>query len=235
MSVNNQMYVMFANMKQGYKEGNMDVVEQCARCWMQLATENPFPYDTPEYEEFFQMQKAYSIWARGYVDQKINRRRMVEHAKRLCELDPKQPYIYDKKAEQEEKKLQETERTQEKIKSNKAEDVQYVIKLVNEAYLSNNETSFEQFVIHLMDIADENPFTFGSNEYEMFATMKICYNNSNIKRVISVGKQLFAQLNKIEPEKQVVLGVLPDEKKSWLKFLFPWKKEGGSDDGQRSN
>ena len=86
-----------------------------------------------------------------------------------------------------------------------------------------------------MDIADENPFTFGSNEYEMFATMKICYNNSNIKRVISVGKQLFAQLNKIEPEKQVVLGVLPDEKKSWLKFLFPWKKEGGSDDSQRSN
>lgn len=107
MVINNQMYNLFRNMKQGYAEGNDDTVEQCARCWSQLATENPFPYDTPEHEEFFQMTKAYMIWSRGDINAKINRRKMVQHAKALCALNPKQPYTYDKKAEMEEKKQKE--------------------------------------------------------------------------------------------------------------------------------
>ena len=107
MSVNNDMFIYFKTMKQGYAENNNDVVEQCARCWMQLAEENPFKYDTPEYEEFFQMKRAYTIWARGDVNGRINRRNMVKHAKALCALNPKQPYIFDKKADEEEKKAKE--------------------------------------------------------------------------------------------------------------------------------
>ena len=226
MNTNNQMFILFKTMKEGYAEGNNDVVEQCARCWMQLATENPFTYDTPEYEEFFQMKKCYTIWSKGYVDQKINRRRMIQHAKKLCELNPKQPYVYDKKADQEEKKQLEEQRAQEKIQSEKAEDVQYVLKLMNEAYLANNDASFEQYALHLMEISTENPFVLGSNEYELFSVMKTCYSNSNYKRMYIAAKQLFGILNKTEeePEKQVVLGVLP-EKKSWFSSLFSRRKE----------
>lgn len=158
MSVNNQMYNLFKDMKQGYANNNNDVVEQCARCWMQLATDNPFPYDTPEYEEFFQMKRCYTIWARGDVNAKINRRKMVQHAKALCALNPKQPYVFDKIAEREEKKAKEEWIEKEQIR--KQEELQ-------------------------------------------------------TKTVV----------NK-EPE--IILGVIPEEKKekkSWFKFLNPWKKE----------
>lgn len=122
MNKNNQMYNMYKNMKQGYADSDDTVVEQCAAGWMQLAIENPFTYDTPEYNEFFLMKKGYDIWAKGAVDRKINRRRMVQHAKALCALNVKNPYIYDKKAEQEEQKAkeewiaQEQQRKQEDFK-----------------------------------------------------------------------------------------------------------------------
>ena len=105
MNANNQMYRMFKIMKQGYAEGDVNAVEQGARCWLDLAPENPFPEDTPAYEAFFQMQKCYSIWRRGDIDRKINRRRMIMWANKLCESNPKQPYKFDKKAEEEEQRL----------------------------------------------------------------------------------------------------------------------------------
>ena len=107
MNRNNYMYTLYKTMTQADKQDNTDAIEQCARCWMQLNPENPFTYDTPEYEEFFQIRKCYMIWARGDVDQKINRRRMIQHAKALCEINPKQPYVFDKKADEEEKQAEE--------------------------------------------------------------------------------------------------------------------------------
>lgn len=157
MVLTNQMYNLFRDMKQAYANGHDDAVEQYARCWAQLAPENPFQYDTPEYEEFYQMQRAYMIWNRGDINAKINRRKMVEHAKALCALNPKQPYVYDKKAELLDKKeeMEKQNAIKEEIKEEK--------KVINE-------------------------------------------------------------------EPQTVLGVLPEEeekeKKSWFKFLFPWKKDG---------
>ena len=133
MNLNNQMYMLFKNMKQGYAEGNNDVVEQCARCWAQIAPENPFPEETPEHEEFFQIKRSYTIWSRGDIDAKINRRRMIQHAKALCALNPKQPYTYDKKAEQEEKRLNEERIAQEQLR--KQEDLKKIDepkKVINE-------------------------------------------------------------------------------------------------------
>ncbi|MBP5423975.1 MAG: hypothetical protein J6Y78_16200 [Paludibacteraceae bacterium] len=163
MNLNNQLYTLFKRMKEGYAENNTDVVEQCARCLAQLAPENPFPYDTPEYEEFFQIQFCYMIWARGDVNAKINRRKMIQHAKALCALNPKQPYTYDKKADLEDKR-QEAIRQQEQKNEKK-----------------NEEKKEENIVVN--------------------------------------------------QEKQTILGVLPEEekkeeKKSWLRFLNPWRKEG---------
>ena len=107
MSLNNQLYKIFNDLTKAYKENNYGSIEQAARCWMQLTSENPFIYDTPEYEEFFQMHRCYEIWAKGAIDQKINKRRMVQHAKALCALNPKCPYVYDKKAEEEEKRAKQ--------------------------------------------------------------------------------------------------------------------------------
>ena len=120
MSVNNQMFILFKNLKEGYANDDIDAIEQNARCWMQLAPENPFKYDTPEYEEFFQMQLCYTIWARGDVNSKINRRKMIRHAKALCALNPKQPYVYDKKAEEEEKRKKEEWIKQEQLMKQEA-------------------------------------------------------------------------------------------------------------------
>ena len=107
MNKNNLMYTYFKNLKQGYANDDIDAIEQNARCWVQIAEENPFKYDTPEYEEFFQMKLCYTIWARGDVNAKINRRKMIRHAKVLCALNPKQPYTWDKKGELEDKQEQE--------------------------------------------------------------------------------------------------------------------------------
>jgi len=100
MSVNNQMYKMYNEMIKGYKEDNDGLFEHGVRCWMDLNPENPFPENEPAFEYFFLMQKGYSLWKMGAADRKINRRRMLEAAYKLCECNPKRPYRFDKKAEE---------------------------------------------------------------------------------------------------------------------------------------
>lgn len=148
-------------MKQGYANNDKDRVSQAARCWLQLEPENPFNAESPEYEEFFQMQKCFTIWKRGDIDRKINGRKMIEHAWKLCELNPRQPYKFDKATEDAElKQTQEVEK-----------------KRVEEA----------------VNIVEEE---------------------------------------KEEVKSEYVFGVLPEEKKNWLSFLFPWKKDGVTHDGK---
>ncbi len=176
MNKNNYMYKLFKDMKEGYTEDDIDKIEQCARCWMQLNPENPFVYDTPEYEEFFQIQKSYTIWVRGDIDRKINRRRMISHAKALCALNPKQPYVFDKKADIEEKKAEEEKRKADLLK--------------RQEKLIQTENKVEE----LSKIADN---------IETHQENKVVLN---------------------EPKK--VLNVQEDEekeKKSWLRFLHPWR------------
>jgi len=103
MSINNQMYKFYNEMVKGYKENQDGLFEHGVRCWLELKPENPFPFEDPAYEEFFQMQRGYSLWQMGGADRKINRRRMLEAARRLCALNPKKPYKFDRKAEEEEK------------------------------------------------------------------------------------------------------------------------------------
>lgn len=100
MSVNNEMYKMYNEMVKGYKENQDGLFEHGARCWMDLKPENPFAPEDPAYEYFFLMQKGYNLWTMGLADRKINRRRMLENARKLCELNPKRPYKFDKKAEE---------------------------------------------------------------------------------------------------------------------------------------
>lgn len=100
MGKNNQMYKMYTEMVKGYKADNDGMFEHGVRCWMDLDPENPFDPEDPAFEEFFLMRKGYNLWRMGAADRKINRRRMLEHAYKLCELNPKRPYRYDKKEEE---------------------------------------------------------------------------------------------------------------------------------------
>lgn len=105
MNVNNEMFRMFKEMKQGYQNKNPGQMEHGARCWLDLNPENPFPEESPEFEAFFQMHKCYMIWKRGDVDRKINYHRMITWAETLCKLNPKQPYEFDKEADKIEKQI----------------------------------------------------------------------------------------------------------------------------------
>lgn len=175
MNVNNQMYRMFKEMKEGYANNNIDQMEHGARCWLELDPKNPFPESSEEMEAFFQMQKCYNIWKRGDIDRKINRRKMIMWAEKLCELNPRQPYHFDKKAEEEEIRLaQEAEKLKEAAK------------------------------------AEEKKIEKPVEQVQVVKTV-------------------------IEEEPKKLLGIVPEEKKSWFKFLFPWKKEGAKNDGQGAN
>lgn len=165
MNVNNLMYKLFKEMKEGYASNNKDQLEHGVRCWLDLNPENPFPENSPEMEAFFQMQRCYMIWKRGDIDRKINWRKMLVHANELCALNPKQPYKFDKKAEDEEiRAALEAQKAQEEKKEEAKKEVQEIRQVLRE-----------------------------------------------------------------EPLR--VSGVLPEEKKSWLKNLFSWKKEGETNDG----
>ena len=115
MNKNNQCYKMFKLMKEGYANNDLNQVEHGARCWLDLEPNNPFEFNSPEFEAFFQMQKCYMIWRRGDIDRKINRRRMIVWAQELCKLNPRQPYKFDKKAEEEDLRL-EKEKYEQSLK-----------------------------------------------------------------------------------------------------------------------
>ena len=109
MNKTNQMFRLFAEMKKGYRDKNEIMFQHGAQCWLDYDPENPFTPDTPEYNAFFQMKKCYTIWKRGDIDRKINRRRMFEWAEQLCKINPKQPYKFDKAADEADKKEAEEE------------------------------------------------------------------------------------------------------------------------------
>ena len=155
MNLNNQMYNSFNAMMKGYENNDVGTVENTAIHWLSGNPENPFNPNSQEYEIFFHMQRCYNIWHRGDVNGKLNKRKMVAWALKLCELKPKQPYTYinEEKLEKQQKKI-EVKQKQEQSKE------------------------------------------------------------------------------EIEEQSKIVLGVIPEEdkekeeKRSWLKFLFPWRKEG---------
>ena len=166
MNENNQMYMLFKNMKEAYKDGRNDIVESYARNWLLFNPENPFQPGSPEHEVFFQMQRCFTIWRNGDINARINKRKMAEWAIKLCEINPKQPYRFDKKAEEEEKLLK-AKKEQELLEQKKLEE---------------------------------------------------------------------EKVNKPEEVKQeVILGVIPENKKPWFKKLFARPKEGEQNDGSGSN
>ena len=217
MDRNNQMYKMFKEMKEGYKNQQPELIEHGARCWLDCNPDNPFPVDSPEYEAFFQMQKCYLIWIRGDVNRKINRRKMVQWAMELCKINPRQPYKFDKKAEEADQALrmqQEAEAEQAAIQK-EAE-----IKQKQEAEVAarvQKEIEHKQFIEAEKNLARQRA--------------------SAVKQAIVDKPITIPTVSSVEDEKQVVMGVLPEDEKTeprksnWFSRLFR-KKEGGRNDGK---
>ena len=252
------MYELFDQLKLAFESKNEDMFKTLARLWIDNDNPNPFAADSFEHNLFFKARTYCFRWHAQGIDSRSAKRNMVEMVRRLMENNPSNPYSKEEKIKETKQEVKQKEKKIEKKpeakKEEKAKDVQqeinnedlegdirYLLMCMTNAYNEQNEASYEMYLTHLLDIATVNPFKVGTDEYEMFATMQICWNKvpPNKRRSYVVGKQLCNLINntEIEPEeaKQTILGVLPDEKKSWFKFLFPWKKEGESDDGAGIN
>lgn len=104
MSQNNQMYKFYSEMTKGHRENQPALFEHGVRSWMTMEPECPFEENSDAAGLFFKMQMGYTIWQRNGADKNINRRRMLEAAHQLCELNPKRPYKFDKAEDAEDRR-----------------------------------------------------------------------------------------------------------------------------------
>ena len=241
------MHETFDKMMQAYNAGNEREFTAYARALFESEIQNPFLEKTVEHSLFFTAKKFYKRWMAQGIDSRSAKRNMTSTMMQLAERRPDNPYPVEepKKEEineeikpeikEEPKEDTKVEIKEETLEENK-QDISYLMACMVNAYNRNDNASYEMYVIHLMDVVEENPFLMGTDEYEMFSTMMACYkkNPPNKRRTFVVGKELCDLINNTEivPEAikpKTVLGVLPEEKKSWLNFLFPWRKNEPDD------
>ena len=164
MSDNNTMYRMYRQMIQGYKLGNdgTGLFEHAVHCWLALNPENPFQESTDAYEHFFRMKNYYNVWQLHSADQKISQKRMLNAARDLCATKTKNPYKFDKQAEDAEKALlkenmlkehEETLKATQEAERQKAEQDEEVRQIMEEIKQDNIEN--EKRLNEIKGIASE--------------------------------------------------------------------------------
>lgn len=112
-----------------------------------------------------------------------------------------------------------------------------------------NMRMFNETAVKLCKLVEDNPFTFDEKEEQEEIEAKRQYEEQQkqIEEEKQKEEQRKLEEQKIQEEQiaeehkitleenEHVLGVVPEEekdKKSWLKFLFPWKKEGEQNDSK---
>ena len=233
MGYNNSLYSLYKEMLEGYKANENGLIEHGARCIMDLNPENPFQENSDESELFFQMKLCYARWKNNGPESKINYRKLLENARKLCALHSENPYVFDKEeakrdleeqkkreleeikkleeqreAEEKKKKEDEEFKKQEKEKQQQEEeknnDIKYVLLRMTKAYNAGENDDFKQCAVHLMEIALENPFAEPSQEFYKFEEMKEAYLKHNIRRVHVVGEELCQIINYTEIEPEKI-------------------------------
>ena len=240
-------YELYEVMMQEYKNGSESEFIASVRNWLEVVKNNPFE-DEEGHRLFFKTKKYFRNWRNGGIDMRSAKRNMTAAAKELCELNLPNPHdpneIIEEPVVEEPVKKNEEQRFEKNEDIEVIQDIRYVMLAMVKAYNEGNEINFKQFAIHLVDIAEENPFEEGTEEFNIFAEMVMSYRKkpSNIRRVHVLAEKLCELINATEipePKKVIneppkkVLGVIPEEekeKKSWFKFLHPWKKDGEDDD-----
>ena len=154
MGQNNLAYKFYSEMTKGYRENNDGLFEHGVRSWMDLEPANPFEENSDAAELFFKIQMGYTIWKRRGADMKINRRRMLEAAKALCELNPKRPYKFDKAEDAEDRRqAKEDEENAKKLAEEEAEFEKLQKEAEEKARLEAEEE--EKDMIHVFGIVDK--------------------------------------------------------------------------------
>jgi len=246
-------FELYKKMINAYKKNDDRNFEATARNWIEASEKNPFEIKEAR-ELFFNAKKYCKHWRAGGIDSRSSRRNMVECCRKIAAMGIGYPAdLVEEEIQQEKDKQYKEELAKKNIEDSKqqelnkempeelkSEDSKYVLLAIAKAYNAKDETNFKQFTIHFMDITEGNPFSAESDEYDKFEEMKQAYTRHNMRRLFVVTEQLCEIINnteiKEEPKKvvleepKVVLGI-PDEhkeeeKKSWLSFLNPWKKEG---------
>ena len=252
MGYNNSLYSLYKEMVEGYKTNNNGLFEHGARCLMGLKSDNPFEENSDDAELYFQAQLCYTRWKNNGVDAKINYRKLLDFSRQLCANHPDNPFTFDKEEAkrdleeqkereleairkiEEQRKIEEAKKEMEEKKKQEEErtnDSKYILLRMTEAYNSGNNDDFKQCAVHLMEITVENPFAEETPEFYKFEEMKESYLKHNMRRVHVLAKELCDIINytEIEPEKisleksKKILGVPEEKKRSWLKFLHPWR------------
>lgn len=238
------MYELYEQVLAAYKSGDERAIAGAGINWLSVSTEDPFTQEEAR-ELYFKAKRYYLKYKAAGIDMRSSRRNMISCVKQIAALNLPNPYKKEeqKKVEPKVEKKQEKKESEVKPEITKEElgnDVKYLMTCMVNAYNRGDNASYEMYVTHMMDIAEENPFLLGTDEYELFSQMMATYkrNPPNKRKTFVVGKELCELINnteiypeKIEKPRQTILGVLPEEeKKSWRQFLFPWKKDGEQDD-----
>ena len=204
MSKNNIMFKMFREMKEGYKTKQDALFSHGARCWMEEDPEDPFQEGTEASEMFLQMKMNFSVWKMRGADYKVHWRRMLESARKLCALNPRQPYKFDKKAEEEElaaKRKWEEEQAQiaeqKRIEKEKAE-------------AEKPKPVIKEEPLEEVDYTKPNIVEPTKQEPKKIIE----------KPVKKVEEHVKVQTEKSEEEPQHVFGVIPEEKQGFFKKFF---------------
>lgn len=224
-------YELYENVIKAYHENNNELFIAAARNWIEGTSENPFE-NREAHEYFFNANKSYRAWIRGGIDSRSAKVRMISNIRKIAEMGLPNPYDKNEKPKKIKKSIEIKMPEKDVTKEEQTEDMRVVMMAMAKAYNENDEVSFQQFTVHLMDIATENPFKQGSDEYNMFEEMYASYYRkpTNKRRLFVIAAQLCNLINNTPVERpQTVLGVLPEEKKNWFKFLHPWRKDDSSD------
>ena len=188
-----------------------------------LVKKNPYTFDKQEEKEDNE-KKRYVEELKRKEQERIEEQKRIDEENRLRAIE-----------EAEERRKQEE---LERDKTQNAGDPAVAMMAMVKAHNLGDDDTFKEAVTQLMRVSKENPFAPRTEEYDKFLEMMTAYNKEprNMRRVLVVAAQLSEIINntEVQPEKEHVLGVLPEEdkeKKNWLKFLFPWRKERDKNDG----
>jgi hypothetical protein len=203
MGRNNDSYRFFQEMLDGVNNNAPGMVEHGARCLMDLDPANPYADNSPESELFFQMYLYHARWKNGTVEAKINLRKLNATATELCKLVKVNPYTYSKEEEaQELQAKREAQKKEEELKRQQEE---------------------QKRIEELKRLEEEKKEQMRLEEQRKLEEQK------RIEELKRLEEQKMLEEQKIKEEQAKAE---EKEKKSWLKFLFPWKKEGESNDGE---
>lgn len=202
MGRNNTLYKLYNNMFAMYKNNNKNI-EREVYCLMMFYGDNiefPFPANSKENSCLDTMFVCFTKWRNGGPEAKFNYRKTIDAAKELCNLNPVNPYSFDKEEEKRDVAEQKEKERQQKLEEQRLAEERRIAE--EQKHLEEQKRIEEEKKIEEQKKAEEE------------------LKQKEIKEV------------KLE-EPEHILGVIPEdeqekEKKSWLQFLFPWKKEGES-------